>query len=143
MIYDTKASQTPLNKEIEYINNFIQLQHIRYPDPDSISISLPHDCADIQVAPMLFIPFIENAFKYSVSSGKMPLIAISITCNKQTLEFNCRNYVKSDGVETGRPGGVGLENVKRRLELLYPNKYKLTISKEAHTYSVNLIIQLL
>jgi two-component system, LytTR family, sensor kinase len=143
MIYDTKASQTPLSKEIEYINNFIQLQHIRYTDPDSIRISLPEDCTNIQVAPMLFTPFIENAFKYAVDSGNMPIIDIAINCSKSKLEFNCQNHFKSDGHKTGKPGGVGLENVKRRLELLYPKKYHLTISKDDHIFRVNLIIRLL
>jgi LytS/YehU family sensor histidine kinase len=142
MIYDTKSGLTPLHKEIEYINNFIQLQHIRYPEPDSIRISLPQNCSDIQVAPMLFIPFIENAFKYSINPGKLPVIDISITCTKQTLEFTCMNYFKGDETETGRPGGVGLKNVKRRLELLYPHQYKLEISKDGCIFKVNLIIQL-
>lgn len=143
MIYDTKSNHVPLNKEIEYINNFIQLQHIRYPDANAIRLSVPKDCTGILIAPMLLIPFIENAFKYSINAGKLPLIDISLNCKNNKVQFSCMNYFKTDVQEPGRPGGVGLENVKRRLELLYPGKYNLLISKENDIFKVDLKIQLL
>jgi two-component system, LytTR family, sensor kinase len=138
MIYDTKSNLVPLAKEIEYIRNYIQLQRIRYSDPDSIRFSVPKDCQKIFVVPMLLIPFIENSFKYSVQVGKQPVIDISLVCDRQVLHFMCSNYYDEKKQEYGRPGGVGLENVKRRLELLYPGNYQLTISKENDIFSVDL-----
>ncbi len=142
MIYDTKTNVVPLIKEIEYIENFIQLQHFRYKNPDYIKLSLPEGCSGFQVAPILFIPFIENAFKHSYNAGKIPVISISLTCNKHMLQFNCDNYFNPGQSQQQRTGGVGLENVKRRLELLYPGKYLLDISKENNIFSVNLSIHL-
>jgi two-component system, LytTR family, sensor kinase len=143
MIYDTKSDYVPLTKEIEYINNFIQLQRIRYPHADSIRLSVSKDCTGILIAPMLLIPFIENAFKYSIDNGETPIIDISMICKKEELKFACMNFYKADHCETGRPGGVGLENVKRRLELLYPGKHYLLISKNNNIFKVDLKIQLL
>ena len=142
MIYDTKSNLVPLNKEIEYIQNYIQLQHIRYKNPEYIKISLLDNCTGIELAPMLFIPFIENAFKYSYNAGKLPVISISLKCHKNELLFHCQNYFNDNPSEHERSGGVGLENVKRRLELLYPDNYKLTISRENHIFSVDLSIHL-
>ena len=142
MIYDTKSDLVPLTKEIEYVHNFIQLQHIRYKNPDYIKVSIPDNCSGVLVAPMLFIPFIENAFKYSFNAGELPVISIDLQCSKDNLQFNCRNYFNSDPSLQERTGGVGLENVKRRLKLLYPGKYQLAISKENHIFNVNLSIHL-
>jgi len=141
-VYDTKSSKVPLDKEIEYIHNFIKLQHVRFKNPEYIKISVLENCAGIELAPMLLTPFIENAFKYSFNAGNMPVISISVQCNGDRLHFACQNHFKDELTKHERPGGVGLENVKRRLELLYPGKYQLHISKENHIFSVDLSIHL-
>jgi sensor histidine kinase YesM len=89
---------------------------------------------------MLFIPFIENAFKFSSNSGIMPVVKIELTCSGDVLYFICTNFVSDNKPE--RTGGVGLENVKRRLELLYPGKHNLLITNGNGLFVVSLEIQL-
>lgn len=142
MIYETNTERVALSSEIQYIQNYIELQHLRYRDPKYISLSIKYDCDSALIAPMLFIPFIENAFKFSYNNGKMPAVEIIIECEKDILHFLCKNYFNADFSKQQKNGGVGLENVKRRLELLYPQKHDLKISKENDTFSIELNIQL-
>jgi sensor histidine kinase YesM len=91
---------------------------------------------------MILIPFIENAFKYAYNTGKLPVIDIVLQCNEYNLLFTCQNYWKKDKSGYEMPGGVGLENAKRRLALLYPGKHELTIFEEEPVFRVELNIQL-
>jgi LytS/YehU family sensor histidine kinase len=143
MIYETLSDHVLLNKEIVYINNYIKLQQLRFRNPDYIKAAFPDNCNDIHIAPMLLIPFIENAFKYAFNKGKLPVIEISLQCSNEVLLFRCQNYYKSEKTQNERTGGVGLQNVKRRLELLYPSKHNLTITNENYIFKVELNIQLL
>jgi LytS/YehU family sensor histidine kinase len=142
MIYETKSDHVALNKEIVYIKNYIKLQQLRFRNSDYIKILLPDTCEGIQIAPMLVIPFIENAFKYSFNTGKLPVIEIALHCKNDSLIFFCQNYYKDEKSKHERTGGVGLDNVKRRLELLYPQKYHLNITNENHIFKIELNIQL-
>jgi sensor histidine kinase YesM len=91
---------------------------------------------------MILIPFIENAFKYAYNPGKLPVIDISLQCYETTLFFTCRNYYRKEKSEYETPGGVGLENAKRRLALLYRGKHELTIFDEEPVFKVELKIEL-
>jgi two-component system LytT family sensor kinase len=99
--------------------------------------------ADISIAPMLFIPFVENAFKHGVAIGQRAAIQIAIVVSGQKLNFSCVNtdhsFIKKMEMEIS---GIGLENVKRRLELVYPGKHRLIINKEDGKFMVNLEIDL-
>jgi two-component system, LytTR family, sensor kinase len=142
MIYETKSDHVPLSKEIVYIRNYIKLQQLRFKDPEYIKVTLPDQCEGIRIAPLLLLPFIENAFKYSYNKGKFPVIEIALSCTSHRLTFLCKNYYKREKPRHERTGGVGLENVKRRLELLYPQKYDLNILEENNFFKIELIIQL-
>jgi two-component system, LytTR family, sensor kinase len=139
ILYDTNEDKVDLQKEIVYIKNYIKLQQLRFRDKDYVNASFPGNCNNILVAPMLFIPFIENAFKYSINMGALPVIDIYLECTEEKLLFSCKNYYKK---EQFRQGGIGLENTKRRLELLYPGKYDLKISDENPIFKVELSIRL-
>jgi LytS/YehU family sensor histidine kinase len=141
MIYETKTDVVSLQKEIVYIKNYIDLQQLRFQNPDYIRISFPDQCEGIRIAPLLFIPFIENAFKYSFNAGKYPVIDIQLRCKGNSILFYCQNYFQYVESQHERPGGVGLENVKRRLELLYPGKYNIKISEDTQIFKVELTIQ--
>jgi two-component system, LytTR family, sensor kinase len=142
MIYETRTDMVSLNKEIVYIKNYICLQQLRFQDPQYINITFPNLCEDIRIAPLLLIPFIENAFKYSFNAGNLPVIEISLCCKHDLLQFFCQNYYKNEKSQHERPGGVGLGNAKRRLELLYPRKHNINIVDENNIFKVELAIQL-
>ena len=144
MLYDSNEESVPLSKEITYLEEYITLNKLRYAD-EEITISFDHagQIADISIAPMLFIPFVENTFKHGVAIGQKAAIQIAIVVSGQTLNFSCMNTdhsaIKKMEMETS---GIGLENVKRRLELLYPGKHRLIINKEDGEFMVNLEIDL-
>jgi len=141
MIYETRYDLVPLDKELEYIRSYIRLQQIRHRQKEYIECILPENCKGLHVAPMIMIPFIENAFKYA-HTGKLPAVAISLKCDKDVLHFSCRNYFRSNSSEIEPWSGVGLDNAKRRLSLLYPQKHELSIFEMDSTFNVNLRIRL-
>jgi two-component system, LytTR family, sensor kinase len=144
MLYDSNEETVPLCKEITYLEECITLNKLRYADEEGI-ITFGHagQIADIRIAPMLFIPFVENAFKHGVAIGQRSAIQIAIAVSGQKLNFKCVNtdysIVRKMEMEIS---GIGLENVKRRLELVYPDKHRLIINKEDGNFMVNLEIDL-
>jgi len=144
MIYDSNAESVPLNKEIEYLEDCITLNKLRYADDEAkVTFDYPPHPAGVTIAPMLFIPFVENAFKHGVAIGKTSTIAIAIVIADQKLIFTCANpkYSAIKKMEDEK-SGIGLENVKRRLDLLYPGKHQLQISEDDGKYFVRLEINL-
>lgn len=140
MLYGTQQQHVQLSAEIEHIGNIIALQQMRYEDKNAIRFF-----ADIPVnsliSPLLFTPFIENAFKHSARTGSLPIIDIAITGNPNSISFSCANtYNPNQQKQHGINGGIGLKNVKRRLELLYPGKYALEIRSENNLYITKLAI---
>jgi hypothetical protein len=142
MIYETRCDLVPLEKELDYIKSYIRLQQLRHSEPEYIQCILPENSFDIQVAPMILIPFIENAFKYAYNSGKLPVVSISLNCENEVLHFSCSNYCGSFLSEHGPCSGVGLDNTRRRLNLLYPQKHELSIFEKDLSFNVILSIRL-
>lgn len=142
MIYETRNDLVSLDKELDYIRSYIQLQQLRYHEKKYVAYILPDSACGLKVAPMMLIPFIENAFKYAHISGKLPVISISLSCDHEMLSFSCKNYChySSDNIELC--GGVGLDNVKRRLELLYRDRHELSIVRNDTSFEVNLRIMI-
>jgi LytS/YehU family sensor histidine kinase len=142
MLYDSNEESVPLSKEITYLQECITLNKLRYADEEGI-ITFSHagQTADIHIAPMLFIPFVENAFKHGVAIGQKSAIQIAIAVSGQKLIFKCVNtdysFIKKMEMEIS---GIGLENVRRRLELVYPGKHRLITNKEDGKFMVNLEI---
>lgn len=141
MIYESNEEYVPLKKEIEYLEDCIVLNKLRYADNEAlVKFYFPSDANGVNIAPMLFIPFVENAFKHGVLIGKSSEIAISIAVANKQLTFSCTNTIYSVKKMEHEKGGIGLENVKRRLDLLYPGKYKLFTKTDDNRYIVNLVI---
>jgi two-component system, LytTR family, sensor kinase len=139
MIYESNEQNVPLKKEIEYLENCILLNELRYAEGEArVVFNHPEQTEGVLVAPMLFIPFVENAFKHGVAIGRSSEIDISITITKKQLIFTCENTIYSVKKMEGEKSGIGLENVKRRLDLLYPGKYELFIKTDDNRYIVNL-----
>ncbi|MBS1661819.1 MAG: sensor histidine kinase [Bacteroidetes bacterium] len=144
MLYDSNEETVPLDKEITYLEECITLNKLRYDDEEvRVTFEHPGPGSNIPVAPMLFIPFVENAFKHGVAIGQQSAIDIAIAVAGQKLLFTCINrdysFIKKMHMEIS---GIGLENVKRRLELVYPNKHHLVINKEKDKFMVQLEINL-
>jgi two-component system, LytTR family, sensor kinase len=143
MIYEATNEVVPLEKETVYLRRYINLQQIRYKKKDYIKVNFSTSESNTMVAPMLFLPFVENAFKYSCDSETMPVIDISLTVDAGTLYFRCQNQYDPERIKTsGVNGGVGLENAKRRLALLYPRKHVLQITKNQGIFIVELTLYL-
>lgn len=139
MIYESNEEYVPLKKEIEYLEDCIVLNKLRYADNEAlVKFDFPSDTSGVNVAPMLFIPFVENAFKHGIIIGQSSEINISITITNKQLTFTCTNTIYSVKKMEREKGGIGLENVKRRLDLLYPGKYELFTKTDDNRYIVNL-----
>ena len=144
MLYDSNEESVPLSKEITYLEECITLNKLRYADEEVI-VTFDHtgQIDDSSIAPMLFIPFVENAFKHGVAIGQRTAIQIGIAVFGKKLNFSCVNtdhsFIRKMEMEIS---GIGLENVRRRLELVYPDKHRLAINKENGNFMVNLEIDL-
>jgi two-component system, LytTR family, sensor kinase len=142
MIYETRTDEVSLDKELQYIRNYIHLQQLRYRSRDYVMVSLPGSCSNVMVAPMILIPFIENAFKYAYNMGEMPAISITLICHEKNLFLRCRNYCNKTDKTGEKPGGFGLENARKRLALLYPGKHELLIFDNGSEFKVELNISM-
>lgn len=140
MVYDSEKELVPMQDEIEYIQNYISLQKLRIANEDIIQISVKGDMTNKTIAPMLFIPFVENAFKHSSLKDKLGnKIEIKIDVRENELTFYCYNVIGN--IHTDQSSGVGLELVKKRLDLLYKDKYKVKIDNSGKEFTVNLNIK--
>jgi LytS/YehU family sensor histidine kinase len=147
MLYECNEPQVPLAKEISYIENYLNLEKMRLPKKIDLQFEVSGNILDINVAPLLFIPFIENSFKHGVANQIGDgYVYIKITCAEGEIQFaikNTRADVNTLHSLTGKKsGGIGLVNVKRRLDLLYPNKNDLKIIETPDSYAVELKINI-
>ena len=141
MIYESDTERVYLQKEIEYLKSCIALNKLRYAEREvevTFSHPSPGEIGDVQIAPMLFIPFLENAFKHGISIGERSRISMTIAIAPQKLIFTCENTDHSHVKKL--ESGIGLANVRRRLELVYPGKYEIHTGPEDGKYSVHLQI---
>ena len=140
MLYETKTEKIPLTKELTYIEKYIDLQKIRTPNINYINYHVEGDWDNLVIAPMLFIPFIENAFKHSENKKLDNAVNIKLAINKEMIIFECENKY-SEGVDNKlEQSGLGNELIAKRLQLLYPNKHTLEVSNKNLTYSVKLVV---
>lgn len=146
MVSESNQETIDLGKEVNYIKNFISLQKLRLTDNIKLTTNFSGDFSDSQIAPLLLISFIENAFKYGVNSEEESEIIIDLVYTKKTNKNCLLLRVENTIVDLGNTQMVstkqGLENSKNRLKVLYPNKHDLTISTKDKRYNVALQIQL-
>jgi len=140
MLYDCNDNKVDLAKELQYLQNFIDLQKIRFSDKAYIDFKVEGKIQAQQIVPLLLIAFIENAFKHGVANDPLTPIRLLIDVDDEHLHFYMQNKKHTNNRDAS--GGIGLNNVKRRLNLLYPNKYNLDIRDEANTYTVELSLVL-
>ena len=145
MIYDSNHPLVPLSKEIEYMENYISLERLRLNEEIPIGFRIEGgNPGDYLIAPLIFITFLENAFKHGVSNNHPKAwVDVSITLNGSECVYRVENSKKPFAkTEAEQKSGIGLQNVKRRLALSYPGKHSLTVKDEDDRYAVQLKIQL-
>jgi hypothetical protein len=145
MLYECNAPQVPLDKEVRMMQDYVELERLRYGDRLDLAVNVRGDLAGKGVAPLLLLPFLENAFKHGASEQlDQAWIALDLTVKDNLLKMKLINSVSEEApppVPDADCHGIGLQNVRKRLELLYPGRHELKILREAETFIVTLTIQ--
>ena len=142
MIYDSNYPKVPLSKEIDYMKNYISLEKMRLSDKVDIQFSLDGEADSIMITPLILITFLENAFKHGVTNtSRESFVNVCLKCTSQQLHFKVVNS-KPPVSKVEEKSGIGLQNVKRRLELSYPGAYNLIMNDLPHEYNVQLDLTL-
>lgn len=142
MIYDAAAEKIALSKELQHIEDYIELVRLRTSGVNYLKYQLSGIAGHLKIAPMLFQPLIENAYKHSSTKEGENIINIDIQIANKNLHFLINNEFESSHKTVSFEGGLGLNIVKRRLELLYPNRHNLNITKDNRNFKVELTIEL-
>ena len=144
MLYDCNGQSVELEKELEYIKNYIELQRMRLGKDQEIKLEIEGPSAGVEAPPLLFIPFVENAFKHGLKGDGQPAYAhIRFRIGESGIFFNIENDTAPPDKHLPRKGkGIGLENVKKRLQMLYPDRHDLIIYHDEKAFSATLNINL-
>ena len=138
VLYDGSRPTIPLSKETEFLKHYIGLMRLRYSDSVRIEVDIPDETPDVQVPPLLFVSFVENAFKHGISYQSESFIMVSLNVREGYISFSCINSKHETNQDPH--SGIGLENTRKRLRLLYQDNYTFNINENAKTYEVLLKI---
>lgn len=144
MLHDSNGEQVALIKEIEYMENYLDLERLRLNEEVPITFEVEGDVVGTRITPLILIAFLENAFKHGIgNNGTDSWITVSLKVAKGVLQYNVANSVVGQEEKTVREAsGIGLANVRRRLDLSYPGNYQLDITEDKERYRVALNINL-
>ena len=142
VLYEGNKQGVPLSREMDFVRHYIALMKLRYTDKVRITTDLPQEVSDRQIPPLILITFIENAFKHGVSYQNDSFIEVKIAIEDERMAFTCRNSKTGMTGSNEKKGGVGLANVRKRLNLLYPHDYTLRIKDAPDAFIVELNIPL-
>lgn len=142
ILYHTPSEHIPLSKELAYIDQYIELQKIRTANEQFVNFQVEGNEHQHSIPPMIFIPFIENAFKHTRNKKLKEAIIIRFALREQEISFTCRNQIGKGLSERHPERGLGLTLIKKRLELLYKNAYELTIQQNNAIFEVNLLLKM-
>lgn len=142
LLYESGRGKTTLAREIEFLRSYVNLMQLRVDDSVIVNFELPEKFNNVNLPPLLFISFIENAFKHGVSYREPSALTFKMIQNTDSIEFIAVNTISAygNGDSLVNHGGFGLENIKKRLDLLYGDKHQLIINKTDHEFNVKLII---
>ncbi|HVU54269.1 MAG TPA: histidine kinase [Puia sp.] len=143
MLYEGNQAVVPFEKELKMIKDYFVLEQVRYGNKLDVNLELPDDTKGLYIAPLLLLPFVENCFKHGASHMlDQPWISMRITVEEDRMKMKLLNG-KAAGINTSAStGGIGIANVMRRLDLLYPQKHQLNIKDDEDVFIVNLQLQL-
>ena len=138
VLYESNNRLISLSKELQFLNHYIELMRIRYTDKVRIDVSFPTDTGEVQVPPLLFVSFVENAFKHGVSYQHASFVSVCLQVVGEEIHFVCSNsnYYRSED----QHHGIGLDNIRKRLRLLFGERYKLSIDDTADCFDVQLLV---
>jgi sensor histidine kinase YesM len=139
---ESDKNKIPLEKEVAMLNENLKLQGLRVSEKFDLQVEMKGDFNDLEIMPLTFIPFVENAFKYGISAHIDCFIHLGIEVDKKILTFTIKNSIIQGQREIIHSSGIGLENIKKRLELAYAERYTMNIESEREVYSVYLQINL-
>ena len=142
MLHDAKSELVELEKEVEHLQNYLSLEQLRLKNEKFLNYSINGNAKGINIAPMIMIPFVENAFKHSVDSDIENGITININIENNTLNFKCENCFDTSDTDKDNTHGIGLNTVKKRLNLIYKDRYNLSIRSDNSIFKVDLKIEL-
>ncbi len=142
MLYEVKGERVLLSKEIAYIENYVNLQKLRLANKEQVSLRIVGDIHSQRISPLILISFIENAFKYGIDTTEETSISITIDAYENDVTFNCVNRINKRKKKQDDNSGIGIQNTKERLKLLYPDKHQLSIQEENNMFIVNLFLKL-
>ncbi len=143
MLYESSQPLVPLSKELKLMRDYISLEQVRYGNKLDLHTDIPADTGDLYIAPLLLLPLIENCFKHGASTMlEQPWISLQATVSNGVMRMKVLNGKFPGHQEEGQPSGIGIQNVQKRLELLYPGKHELVITNEDDVFIVNLKIEL-
>jgi LytS/YehU family sensor histidine kinase len=142
-LYDCNADQIEIEKEVAFLKDYIHLQELRKDKQYRVSVNVGEEVKGFYISPLLLIPFVENAFKHiSHYNDQHNFVEVSLTRRNGSLEFLVKNSKEERQHRTEPVGGIGLNNVRRRLELLYPDKHALVVKDMEDTFSIELNLKL-
>ncbi len=144
LLYESESGEVPIGKEVDFMNHYIDLMRLRLTSKVEVNIQFPAEYEERNIPPLLFISFIENAFKHGVSYRGKSFIHIQLQVKENQLIFDCTNSLNhsyNEDVDKAY-SGIGLKNVKKRLELLFPDKHTLNITTTDECYTVKLMVEL-
>jgi hypothetical protein len=144
VLYEGNKKTVPLRSEFDFLRNYITLMSLRYTDSVKITVNLPEPPARCEVPPLLFVTFVENAFKHGISYQQPSFVDVRVALSNDTLVFHCQNsrHPAPASQQDQQQGGVGLHNIRERLKLIYGDRYSLRINEGSDTYNVDLILPL-
>jgi two-component sensor histidine kinase len=142
VLMESEKETVSLSKEVEYLQDYIALQKLRLGEEFKVQFSIQIEDENTQIAPLLFIPLVENAFKHGVSQEDIHPIEVKLTVQNKQLSFTTSNKKVNKTFINDYPGGLGLENLRQRLMHLYPNNFSLDVTENNEFYHVNLNIHL-
>lgn len=142
VLYEARSERVPLSAELSYFDKYIALQRIRIANPRFVSYTVNGNTDNLAIAPMLLIPFIENAFKHAAGERDDDSIVVAITMDASSLTFICSNRYQPPRNRESTVGGLGQGLIQQRLTLLYPNQHTLAVSDSNNRYSVRLTLML-
>jgi LytS/YehU family sensor histidine kinase len=143
MLYECNQPLVPLSKEIKMIQDYINLEKIRYGNKLELYLDLPENTKDIHIAPLLLLPLVENCFKHGTSTMlEQPWINLQISLRGTLMQMKLMNGKTNQSAKETTGTGIGIKNVEKRLALLYPGKHELNIVNEEDVFIINLKIEL-
>jgi len=142
MLYESDEEKFSIKKEIDCLKDYIELQQLRFGDDVNVQLDLKNENPDCSIEPMLLFPFVENAFKHGIGLVKDPFIKIYLEVKERHLFFSVINNYNKQNFSKDKNSGIGLSNVKNRLNLLYPGKYKLNLKDDGTIFKAELNLEL-